>query len=117
MGCLAAGVIHEEIARADLSFSYLNLLASLNGQILSKYGNPDVVGPWLKKLTQGEAICAIALTEPRGGSDAANLRLRIERDGDFYVINGEKHLFLQRTKPTSPWCLVAQANPKMVHMV
>ena len=34
MGCLAAGVIHEEIARADLSFSYLNLLASLNSQIL-----------------------------------------------------------------------------------
>jgi cyclohexanecarboxyl-CoA dehydrogenase len=44
----------------------------------------------LKKLSQGEAICAIALTEPRGGSDAANLRLRIARDGDFYVINGEK---------------------------
>lgn len=40
MGCLAAGVVHEEIARADLSFSYLNLLASLNSQILSKYGNP-----------------------------------------------------------------------------
>ena len=90
MGCVATGVIHEEIARADLSFSYLNLLASLNGQILSKYGNPEVVAPWLKKLCAGEAICAIALTEPRGGSDAANLRLRIERDGDFYVINGEK---------------------------
>lgn len=89
MGCLAAGVIHEEIARADLSFSYLNLLASLNAQILSKYGNPDVVGPWLQKLIQGEAICAIALTEPRGGSDAANLRLKIDRDGDHYVINGE----------------------------
>jgi cyclohexanecarboxyl-CoA dehydrogenase len=90
LGCLAAGVIHEEIARADLSFSYLNLLASLNGQILSKYGQPEIVGPWLKKIVQGDAICAIALTEPRGGSDAANLRLRIERDGDFYVINGEK---------------------------
>ncbi|MBK6591926.1 MAG: acyl-CoA dehydrogenase family protein, partial [Burkholderiales bacterium] len=45
---------------------------------------------WLKKIVQGEAICAIALTEPRGGSDAANLRLKIDRDGDFYVINGEK---------------------------
>jgi cyclohexanecarboxyl-CoA dehydrogenase len=90
MGCLAAGVFHEEIARADLSFSYLNLLASLNSQILSKYGNPEVVTPWLKKITAGEAICAIALTEPRGGSDAANLRLKIDRDGDHYVINGEK---------------------------
>ena len=90
MGSLAAGVIHEEIARADLSISYINLLASLNGQILSHHGKPEVVSPWLAKLTQGEALFAIALTEPRGGSDAANLQLRVERDGDHYVINGEK---------------------------
>ena len=90
MGCLAAGVIHEEIARADLSLSYINLLASLNGQILSEHGDPAVTRPWLHKLTQGEALLAIALTEPRGGSDAANLRLRMERVGDHYVINGEK---------------------------
>ncbi|HEY0200716.1 MAG TPA: cyclohexanecarboxyl-CoA dehydrogenase, partial [Burkholderiaceae bacterium] len=90
MGCLAAGVIHEEIARADLSISYINLLASLNGQILSHHGQPEVVQPWLEKLTRGDALFAIALTEPRGGSDAGNLRLRIEHMGDEYVINGEK---------------------------
>ena len=90
LGCLAAGVIHEEIARADLSISYINLLASLNGQILSQHGQPEVVKPWLTKLTRGEALLAIALTEPRGGSDAANLRLRVERVGDDYVLNGEK---------------------------
>lgn len=90
MGRLAAGIIHEAIAKADLSFSYINLLASLNGQILAEHGQPEVVEPWLKRLTAGEAIFSIALTEPRGGSDAANLRLKIERDGDEYVINGEK---------------------------
>jgi len=90
MGRLAAGIIHEAIAKADLSFSYINLLASLNGQILAEHGQPEVVEPWLKKLTAGEAIFSIALTEPRGGSDVANLRLKIERDGDEYVINGEK---------------------------
>ncbi len=90
MGCLAAGVIHEEIARADLSISYINLLASLNGQILSEHGQPEVVKPWLTKLVIGEALVAIALTEPRGGSDAANLRLRVERQASHYVINGEK---------------------------
>lgn len=90
LGCLAAGVIHEEIARADLSLSYINLLASLNGQILADHGQPEVVGPWLQRLVAGEALLAIALTEPRGGSDAANLRLRVERVGDEYVINGEK---------------------------
>lgn len=90
LNCIAAGIIHEEIARADLSFSYLNLLASLNAQILSSYGKPEVVKPWLGKLVAGQAICAIALTEPSGGSDAANLRLKVERDGEFYVVNGEK---------------------------
>jgi cyclohexanecarboxyl-CoA dehydrogenase len=90
LGCLAAGVIHEEVARADLSLSYINLLASLNGQILSQHGQPAVVKPWLARLTRGEALLAIALTEPRGGSDAGNLRLRVERAGNEYVINGEK---------------------------
>ncbi len=90
MGCLAAGVIHEEIARADLSLSYINLLASLNGQILSQHAQPHVGRPWLQRLTRGEALIAIALTEPRGGSDAANLRLKVERIVDHYVINGEK---------------------------
>lgn len=90
LGCLAAGVIHEEVARADLSISYINLLASLNGQILAHHGQPDVVQPWLARLTAGEALLAIALTEPRGGSDAASLRLKMERVGDHYVLNGEK---------------------------
>ncbi|WP_321937261.1 cyclohexanecarboxyl-CoA dehydrogenase [Paraburkholderia sp. J8-2] len=90
MGCLAAGVIHEEIARADLSLSYINLLASLNGQILAKHAAPEIARPWLERLTQGRALLAIALTEPRGGSDAANLRLKMERVGDHYVLNGEK---------------------------
>ncbi|MBP0618999.1 cyclohexanecarboxyl-CoA dehydrogenase [Cupriavidus consociatus] len=90
MGSLAAGVIHEAVARADLSLSYINLLASLNGQILAHHARPEIGGPWLQRLTRGEALLAIALTEPRGGSDAASLRLRMERDGDYYVLNGEK---------------------------
>ena len=90
LGSLAAGVIHEEIARADLSISYINLLASLNGQILAEHGRPEVARPWLHRLARGEALFAIALTEPRGGSDAANLRLKVERVGDHYVLNGEK---------------------------
>jgi cyclohexanecarboxyl-CoA dehydrogenase len=90
LGCLAAGVIHEEIARADLSLSYINLLASLNGQILAHHAARDIAKPWLERLTRGEALLAIALTEPRGGSDAANLRLKMERVGDHYILNGEK---------------------------
>ena len=87
---VTAGIAIEALAHADINVSYVPLLASLNGQILSQHGQPEVTGPWLRKLIAGEALVAIALTEPRGGSDAANLRLRVERTADGYVINGEK---------------------------
>lgn len=87
---VAAGVIHEQVAAADLSISYINLLGSLNAQILAEHGDPDVVATWLRGLTAGQVICALGLTEPRGGSDAANLALKITRDGDDYVLDGEK---------------------------
>lgn len=91
---VAAGVICEHIAAADLSLSYVNLLGSLNAQIMADHGEAEVVGPWLHELTAGRVIAALALTEPRGGSDAAALGLRIEREGDetdgHYVLDGEK---------------------------
>ncbi|MEZ5232647.1 MAG: cyclohexanecarboxyl-CoA dehydrogenase [Acidimicrobiales bacterium] len=87
---LASGVITEQIAAADLSMSYVNLLGSLNAQILLDHGDPSVVTPWLLRLTAGEIMLALALTEPRGGSDAANLGLRATLEGDHYVLNGEK---------------------------
>ncbi len=87
---VAAGVIHEQIGAADLSLSYVNLLGSLNAQILVDHGDPDVVRPWLLELTAGRAIAALGLTEPRGGSDAAGLVLQMVRDGDHYVLTGEK---------------------------
>ena len=87
---VAAGVIHEQIAAADLSMSYINLLGSLNAQILADHGDADVVAPWLHELTSGRVIASLGLTEPRGGSDAANLSLKMTRDGDHYVLDGEK---------------------------
>lgn len=89
-GSIYSGVIIEEIARADFNMGYINILASLNGQILARFGNDEIRRDWLPKLTAGELMLAIALTEPRGGSDAANLGLKMERVGDHYVLNGEK---------------------------
>ncbi len=89
-GSIYSGAIIEEIAKGDFNFGYVNILASLNGQILANFANPEIKAHWLPKLIAGELMIAIALTEPRGGSDAANLRLRMERDGNHYIINGEK---------------------------
>ena len=90
MGTLCAGAIIEEIARADFTFGYVPLLGSLTGQVLARFARPEIAREWLTRLTSGEILLALALTEPRGGSDAANLGLRMERDGAHYILNGEK---------------------------
>ncbi len=90
---VAAGVITEAIAAADLSMSYINLLGSLNAQILLEHGDPAVATPWLQRLTAGEVILALALTEPAGGSDAARLSMKATANGDHYVGWGFKPSF------------------------
>ena len=63
-GTLYAGAIVEEIARADFTFAYVPLLASLNGQILAAFARPEIARDWLTRLIAGEIMLAIALTEP-----------------------------------------------------
>ena len=90
VGAVTSGLIIEEISRADLNVGYLNLLLSLCGQILVRNAPPELAGEWMPALIRGERMIAIALTEPHAGSDAARLRLRARRDGDDYVLDGEK---------------------------
>ena len=80
----------EAIAYADLNVAYVPLLASLNGQIIARHAPEALAAGWLPRIVSGDAVCALALTEPRGGSDAANLMLSARRDGDDYVLSGEK---------------------------
>ncbi len=84
------GMVIEALAYGDLNVSYVSLLASLNGQIIARHANPALAKHWIGRAVAGEALLALALTEPRGGSDAAKLMLSARRDGDHYVINGEK---------------------------
>lgn len=89
-GGLTCGIVSEGIARGDLNVCYAPLLGSLGGGILARHASPDVASEWVGKVCAGEALLAVALTEPRGGSDAANLQLRAERSGNGFVLNGEK---------------------------
>ncbi|MBI2017305.1 MAG: acyl-CoA dehydrogenase family protein, partial [Candidatus Rokubacteria bacterium] len=84
------GIAIEEVARGDFNASYGIQLAGLAGDIISKNGTDEVKRRWLSRNAGGEAVIALALTEPSVGSDAANLVCRAERDGDAYVITGEK---------------------------
>ena len=53
-------------------------------------GNADQLRQWMPKIVSGEAISAVAVTEPDAGSDVAGIRTRAERSGDGYVLNGTK---------------------------
>jgi cyclohexanecarboxyl-CoA dehydrogenase len=90
LDCTTAGLVLEAICRSDYNIGQLMVTMSLSGAIMARHGDPAVVAPWLRGLTAGEMIPAIALTEPGGGSDAANLTVRATKDGDTYVLDGEK---------------------------
>src|SRR5262249_16293272 len=85
-----AGLVIEGIAHADLGFSYVEVVGSLMGSILARHGSGDVAGHWIPRIIRGEALVGLGLTEPRGGSDAANLTLRASRSGNAYRLDGEK---------------------------
>ncbi len=87
---LSVGLIIEEIAYADLSVAYVQLLGSLNGWIVASHAAPEVAARLVPEICAGESLVALGLTEPRGGSDAANMQLRARRDNQGYVLAGEK---------------------------
>ena len=87
---VTVGLAIEAVSHADLNVGYVPLLSSLNGQIVARHAAPELAAAWIPRIVSGEALFALALTEPRGGSDAANLQLSARRDGDGYVLNGEK---------------------------
>ena len=87
---VTSGLITEAISAADLSVSYAQLLTSLNGSIVCNYARPEIAIELVPQLCRGEKMLALALTEPAGGSDAANLKLKARRSDKGYVLNGEK---------------------------
>lgn len=88
--CVTAGVVIEEVSYADLNVGYVCLLGSLMGILISHHARREIAERLVPQIVSGEAIVALGLTEPRGGSDAAALTLQARRDGADYIMNGEK---------------------------
>ena len=84
-------LIQEEIGHACLSTAtFIGAHVSIGTNAIYIGGSEELRQKYVVPLAKGEKIAAFALTEPGAGSDAFNLRTRAERDGDEWVINGEK---------------------------
>jgi isovaleryl-CoA dehydrogenase len=91
MGYLAHIVAMEEISRASASvgLSY-GAHSNLCVNQIRRNGTPAQKKKYLPKLVAGEAVGALAMSEPGAGSDVVGMKLRAERRGDRYVLNGNK---------------------------
>ncbi|AVL72004.1 isovaleryl-CoA dehydrogenase [Oligella urethralis] len=91
MGYLAHMIAMEEISRASASvaLSY-GAHSNLCVNQLFRNGNDEQKAKYLPKLISGEHIGALAMSEPGAGSDVVSMKLRAEKKGDRYVLNGSK---------------------------
>jgi acyl-CoA dehydrogenase len=83
-------VITEELARAGATGPGFSVHSDMVATYIATFGTPAQKQHWLPKLASGEAIGALALTEPSAGSDLKGIRCRAVREADGYVINGQK---------------------------
>jgi acyl-CoA dehydrogenase len=81
----------QELARAGAGGVSASLKSnSIGAPPIARAGSPEFKARVLPQILSGKKISALAITEPSGGSDVANLRTSARRDRDFYVVNGEK---------------------------
>ena len=87
---LYSAILIEEMARLNLTGPVFHIHSDIVGSYLDAYGDEAQKRRWLPKMATGEVIAAIAMTEPGGGSDLQAIRTTAIRDGDSFVLNGQK---------------------------
>jgi acyl-CoA dehydrogenase len=84
-------VTSQELARAGAGGINASLMShTIGSPPIARAAVPEVRARVLPEVLSGRKISALAITEPGGGSDVANLRTKARRDGDHFVVNGEK---------------------------
>lgn len=83
-------VVFEELWRVGASGPGFLIHTDLVASYILGFGTEEQKRTWLPKMVSGEAIGSLGMTEPHAGSDLKAIRTRAVRDGDDYVINGQK---------------------------
>ncbi|MGB3489593.1 MAG: acyl-CoA dehydrogenase family protein [Xanthobacteraceae bacterium] len=85
-----AALIFEALAQGCPTVSSFISIHNMASWMIDAYGSNEQRHKWLPKLCTMELLASYCLTEPGAGSDAAALRTRAAREGDYYVLNGQK---------------------------
>jgi acyl-CoA dehydrogenase len=83
-------LIRETLARHDALADFAFAMQGLGSGPISLAGTAQIKGHYLPRVASGEAIAAFALSESNAGSDVAAIQCSARRDGDHYILNGEK---------------------------
>ena len=83
-------VVCEELARAGFTGPGFMIHTDLVATYIRSFGTDEQKRHWLPKMVAGTAIGSLGMTEPHAGSDLKNIRTRAVRDGNDYLINGQK---------------------------
>jgi glutaryl-CoA dehydrogenase (non-decarboxylating) len=82
----------EEIERGEAAFrTLISVHVGLNSLSLLRYGTEEQKQRWLTPQAKGEKLACFGLTEPEAGSDVASMRTTARREGDVYLLNGQKN--------------------------
>ena len=111
LGYLAHMVAMEEISRASaaVGLSY-GAHSNLCVNQLHRNGNSEQKAKYLPQLVSGEHVGALAMSEPNAGSDVVSMKLRAEKRGDCYVLNGSK-MWITNGGDADTLVVYAKTNP------
>jgi acyl-CoA dehydrogenase len=100
----------EEVGVLGTALSCAYVMPSIVGEALHAFGTADQKDRWLRPLLTGEKIAAEALTEPRGGSDFFGTTTVARREGDCYILRGQKR-FIVGAAEADFFLAYARTNP------
>ena len=108
---LHSTILIEEMARAGATGPTFYLHSEIIAPYLVHYGTEQQKQRWLPGMATGQVITALGMTEPSGGSDVQNIRTTAIREGDDYVINGQK-VFITSGHNADLVVLACKTDPK-----
>ena len=105
-----SAVVIEELARVNASGLGFSLQSDVAAPYFLAYAHEDRKREWLRRMAKGELIAAIAMTEPDAGSDVKAINTSARRDGQYYIISGQK-TFITNGRNSGIVIVVAKTDP------